>query len=37
MEEEINGYIKRAVTDIAHKCYVKEEIIIDYIKKLFTV
>ena len=35
--EEIDSYIKRAITDIARKCYVKEEIIVSHIKKLFTV
>jgi hypothetical protein len=37
MEEEIDNYIKRAITDIAHKCYIKEEIVINHIKKLFIV
>lgn len=37
MEEEIDIYIKKAITDIAHKCYIKEEIVINHIKKLFIV
>lgn len=37
MEEEIDNYIRRAITDIAHRCYIKEDIVINHIKKLFIV
>lgn len=34
MENELEGYIKRAVVDIAHKCNVKEDVVIQQFKKL---
>lgn len=34
MENELEGYIKRAVVDIARKCNTKEDIVIQHFKKL---
>jgi hypothetical protein len=35
MEEEIKGYILRAIPDIARKCNVKANKVIETIKKLY--
>ena len=34
IQDEIEAYIKRAISDIARKCHVKEQIIIIQIKKV---
>lgn len=35
MEEEIKGYILRAIPDIARKCNIKADKVVEIIKKLY--
>jgi hypothetical protein len=37
MEQKIEAYIKRAITDIARKCNVKDVTVITIIKQILTI